>query len=215
MRVKFSAGEALPVEAHDRSARARRNDVRPFQLHFFRRRRPDEPPAALPPRQVKIELQTAQQGEDDRLPADSVAYFPARLVRGIPALIVDGDPSAEFGRAESFYLRRALAPPGPVPSGVAAEVVTESEFESLTLDKYQVIFLLNIYRLGDKTAENIERLEKWVAAGGGLVIMPGDQIDEQFFNAQYWRDGGGLSPLQLENIRGDETENTWATLASG
>src|SRR5205823_6559464 len=93
-----------------------------------------------------------------------------------------------------------------------AEVVTENELESLALDKYQVMFLLNNYRLGDKTADNIERLEKWVAAGGGLVIMPGDQIVEQSFNAQYWRDGAGLSPLKLETIRGDEMEKTWANL---
>src|SRR5207237_928864 len=109
---------------------------------------------AVPPRQVKVELQTAKQGADDRLGADSVAYLPARLVRGIPALVIDGDPSADFGRAESFYLRRALSPTGPVASGVAAEIVTENEIDSLALDKFQVIFLLNNYRLGDKTAEN-------------------------------------------------------------
>ena len=37
--------------------------------------------------------------------------------------------SAEFGRAESFYLRRALAPLGPVPSGVAAEIVSENDLQ--------------------------------------------------------------------------------------
>ena len=36
-------------------------------------------------------------------------------------------------------------------------------------------------------------------AGGGLVILPGDQIDEQFFNDHYCRDGAGLSPLKLES----------------
>jgi len=50
------------------------------------------------------------------------------------------------------------------------------------------------------------------AVGGGLVLMPGDQIDEQSFNEQYWRDGAGLSPIKLENIRGDESEKTWASL---
>ena len=75
-----------------------------------------------------------------------------------------------------------------------------------------MIFLCNVYRLGDKTAENIAQLEKWVEAGGGLVLLPGDQIDEQFFNDQYFRDGAGLSPLRLENIHGDETEKTWADL---
>lgn len=212
VRVKFSAGEALPVESTiDRLAPGETTSVR-FNFTFSGEEQADEAAHHLPPRQVKIELQTAQQGADDRLPGDSIAYFPARLVRGIPTLIIDGDPSAEFGRAESFYLRRALAPLGPVPSGVAAEVVTENELESLALDKYQVIFLLNNYRLGDKTADNIQRLEKWVAAGGGLVLMPGDQIDEQYFNAQYWHDGTGLSPLRLDSIRGDEMEKTWALL---
>ena len=42
---------------------------------------------------MKVEVTTAKQGEDDRLPADSVAYYPARIVRGIPALIVDDTPA--------------------------------------------------------------------------------------------------------------------------
>jgi hypothetical protein len=75
-----------------------------------------------------------------------------------------------------------------------------------------VIFLANVYRLGDKTAENIEKLEKWVQEGGGLVILPGDQIDEQAFADFYYKDGAGLSPLKFEAIKGDETEKTWAAL---
>jgi hypothetical protein len=210
LRVKFSAGGALALESTiDRLAPGETTSVR-FNFTFAADEESDDPTRlALAPRQVRVELLTAQQGADDRLPADSVAYFPARLVRGIPTLIVDGDPSADFGRAESFYLRRALAPIGPVPSGVAAEVVTENELESLALDKYQVIFLCNVYRLGDKTAENIEKLERWTLGGGGLVILPGDQIDEQFFADFYFRDGEGLSPIKLENIQGDETEKTW------
>jgi hypothetical protein len=212
IRLKFSAGEALPLESPvERLAPGETASVR-FNFTFSGDEPEGDETTNLPPRQVKVELLTAQQGADDRLPADSVVYFPARLVRGIPTLIIDGDPSAEFGRAESFYLRRALAPIGPVPSGVAAEVITENELESVQLEKYQVIFLLNNYRLGDKTADNIQRLEKWIAAGGGLVIVPGDQIDEQYFNLQYWREGAGLSPLRLENIRGDESEMTWASL---
>lgn len=213
IRVKFSAGDSLPLESTiERLAPGESSSVR-FNFTFSADEETDDPAKkTLPPRQVKVELATGQQGADDRLQADSVAYFPARLVRGIPTLIVDGDPSADFGRAESFYLRRALAPGGPVPSGVAAEIVTESELDSLTLERYQVIFLANVYRLGDKTAENIEKLEKWVIAGGGLVILPGDQIDEQAFADFYFKDGAGLSPLKLEAIKGDETEKTWATL---
>jgi hypothetical protein len=213
LRVKFSAGDALPVETTiDRLAPGESTSVR-FNFTFSgEEESPEEARRALAAGRVKVELLTGRQGEDDRLPADSVAYFPARLVRGVPALIIDGDPSADFGKAESFYLRRALAPLGPVPSGVAADIITENELEGTQLDKYQVIYLCNTYRLGDKTAENITRLEKWVAAGGGLVLLPGDQIDEQFFNEQYFKDGAGLSPVRLENIRGDESEKTWVAL---
>jgi hypothetical protein len=211
VRVKFSVGDALPsITTIDRLASRETSSVR-FHFTFG----PDEADTAEnnpAPRQVKVELQTEDQGRSDRLPNDSVAYFPARVVSGIPTLILDGDPSADFGRAESFYLRRALMPAGPVPSGVIAEVITEDEVESIALDKYQVIFLLNNYRLGKKTAENIGHLEKWVASGGGLVLLPGDQIDEQAFNSQYWRDGLGLAPLKLASIQGDELENTWVRL---
>jgi hypothetical protein len=213
LRVKFSAGDALPVETTiDRLAPGENTSVR-FNFTFSAdEEAADAAKNTLPPRQVKVELLTSRQGEDDRLPADSIAYFPARLVRGLPALIIDGDPSADFGKAESFYLRRALAPRGPIPSGVAADIITENELEATQLDKYQVIFICNAYRLGDKTAENINRLEQWVKNGGGLVLLPGDQIDEQSFNDQYYRDGAGLSPVRLENIRGDETEKTWTGL---
>jgi hypothetical protein len=211
VRVKLIVGDALPLTTTiDRLAAGETASVR-FHFTFAA----DEADAAAgnpAPWQVKVELQTEDQGGSDRLPNDSVAFYPARVVRGIPALIVDGDPSSDFGRAESFYLRRALMPAGPIPSGVMAEVITEDEVESISLDKYQVIFLLNNYRLGEKTIENIERLEKWVARGGGLVLLPGDQIDESAFNSQYWRDGLGLAPLKLIAIRGDELENTWARL---
>lgn len=214
VRVKFIAGEALPLQNEIEKIAPGETVNTSFSFAFTGDEELDAlaAPGQLSPRKVRIEVSSAAAGEDDRLPADSVSYFPARLVRGIPALIVDGDPSSAFGKAESFYLKRALAPNGPVPSGIAADIVTESEFESLKLEKYQVIFLCNVYRLGEKPDETIAALEKWVAAGGGLVIFPGDQIDEGFFNQHYFKDGAGLSPLKLDNIKGDETDETWSLL---
>ncbi|MGI8981934.1 MAG: BatA domain-containing protein [Pirellulaceae bacterium] len=214
VRIKFGAGDSLPLQEEIERLAPGATESRSFSFTFSAEDENAEAAlrATLPPRKVKVEVTTAKQGEDDRLPADSVAYYPARIVRGIPALIVDGDPSAAFGKAESFYLKRSLTPNGPVPSGVVVDVVTESEMESLTLDKYGVIFLCNVYRLGDKTVENIEKLRKWVEAGGGLVMMPGDQVDEAFFNDNYYKDGSGLSPFKLENIKGDEAEKKWVNL---
>ncbi|ADB17367.1 conserved hypothetical protein [Pirellula staleyi DSM 6068] len=212
VRVKFTAGDALPLENTIEKIPAGQSAAATFSFTFSSDESATGAEADLEPREVKIELAPEMDAESDSLAGDSVAYFPARVVRGIPALIVDGDPSASFGRSESFYLKRALSPLGPVPSGVAVDVITENELEAAQLDKYEVIFLCNVYRLGDKTLENLLRLERWTEAGGGLVIFPGDQIDEQFFNDNYYRDGAGLSPLRLENVRGDETENTWVSL---
>ena len=207
VRVRLTSGDSLPIVQEIDKIPASGTETTSFSTVFTAEE--NENAEFLPPRQVKIEVLTAKQGDDDRLAADSVLYFPARIVPGVPVLIVDGDPSADYGRAESFYLRRALAPKGNTPSGIRAEIVTEQEFETLPLEKYQIVILCNVYRLGDKTAEAVQRLEKWVEKGGGLVIMPGDQVDEQYFDEYYYRDGAGPAPIRLEGIKGDETEGTW------
>jgi hypothetical protein len=66
--------------------------------------------------------------------------------------------------------------------------------------------------LGEQTQAAVGRLEQWVARGGGLVLLPGDQIDEPSFNAQWWREGAGLAPLGLAGIAGDDTETRWVQL---
>lgn len=163
------------------------------------------------PRRVRVDLQ-ANSPSEDCLVGDSTAYFPAQVTRGIRTLLIDGDPSSEFGRAESFYLSRALSPSGPIRSGIVPEVITENDLDSAKLDDYQVVFLLNTYRLGAQASENLGRLEQWVARGGNLVVLPGDLVDLSFFNGQLWREGQGLSPLRLEAIRGDEQHMTWVSL---
>jgi hypothetical protein len=75
-----------------------------------------------------------------------------------------------------------------------------------------VIWLLNCDRLGASPIDLVERLTKWVEAGGSLVIAPGDQVDVALFNRHYWQEGRGLSPLALESIQGDEQRGAWANL---
>jgi hypothetical protein len=132
--------------------------------------------------------------------------------RGTRVLLVDGDPSAEQTQAESFFLQRALAPPGHVRSGILADVAAADELATLELAKYQVAFLLNVAQLGMETESVIARLERWVAAGGGLVMMPGDQVDAASFNKHFWRDGRGTAPLALATIAGDDRRENWASL---
>ena len=163
VRVKFSAGGIAAVcrKKSNGSPPAKRQQPLVL-LRLFRRRRemPGRSAGHASAAQGESGGDHRKQGEDDRLPADSVAYYPARMVRGIPALIVDGDPMRRFRQGGVVLSQTVARPNGPVPSGVAMDIVTESEMESLSLDKYGVIFLCNVYRLGDKTLENIDKLRQ-------------------------------------------------------
>jgi hypothetical protein len=165
-------------------------------------------------REVRVGLEA--KAAVDRLREDSVGYFAARVTRGMRVLLIDGAGDAADGEGESYFLKRALAPEGPVPSGIVTQVVGEQELETIELENYDVIFWLNGYRLYEQAegslargGGSLARLDKWVARGGSLVLMPGDQVDASQFNAGLWREGRGLSPLKLEAIRGDKEKTSW------
>ncbi|MDG2469931.1 MAG: BatA domain-containing protein [Pirellulaceae bacterium] len=168
----------------------------------------------------------------DSVEVDSTRYFAARVKRGTSVLLVDGDPSAIEDRSETYYLRRALRPVDS-NSGVIPTVIGLSELSSVDFSKYQVVYLCNVDELSQG---QLETLEKWVAEGGSLVLMVGDQINEAIFNRQFYFDpekskrvaesksatevqkmvgGGGLSPLKLTGMDGDVNQESWVNLDLG
>ncbi len=209
--VSFTVSDSIPLIGRiDRIAAGTTESI-PFTYTFARPE--DEHVGSAPePVPVRVEMSVDGSPEADRLAADNVRYYAARIVDGTPTLIVDGDPSAAYGRSESFFLRRALAPPGELLSGIAVDTVTDGDFEGMKLDPYQVIYLCNVYRLSEQRRD---ALQDWVAAGGGLVVALGDQIDAESYNQHLYRDGKGLLPLRLETIRGDESQRTWVSFDVG
>ncbi len=149
----------------------------------------------------------AAEIEPDALPADNRRTCVARVRSGVNVMLVDGDPSSEYGEAETFFLARALRPPGDAASGNVVEVITEDQFANADLAEQQVLFLANLYQADPA---QLEALKRWVEAGGGLVIFLGDQVDAQIYNDQLGPAGAGLLPSRLTRVMGDETERTWA-----
>jgi len=149
----------------------------------------------------------AAEIEPDALPADNRRTCVARVRSGVNVMLVDGDPSSEYGEAETFFLARALRPPGDATSGNVVEVITENQFASADLSEQQVLFFANLYQVDPA---QLEALKRWVEAGGGLVIFLGDQVDAQIYNGQFGAAGAGLLPSPLTGVMGDETERTWA-----
>ena len=146
--------------------------------------------------------------EKDRLLADSEAYFAARVIRGYPILVVDGDPSSNPVKGETYYLQPAISPPGEWGNLLTA--VTYTEFETLSLSEYRVIFLCNVDEI---STDRLSNLKTWVENGGGLVIMPGDRVVAETFNKQFFQKGKGLSPIELVEIQGDVTRTRWEKLS--
>ena len=210
--VRFTAGQSLPlVDTIDRIPAGSAVTV-PFTFTFARPDRVSntEGTESVRPEAIPVAASFAREGtgDIDHLLEDNERFYAARVASGIRTLIVDGDPSAAYGRAESFSLQRALAPPGDIFSGIRCDVVTDVEFDSVRLDDYHVVYLCNLYRLTDQRRV---MLEAWVRGGGGLVVFPGDQIDEHVYNETLYRDGDGLMPVRLDRVLGDETEEKWVS----
>ncbi|NOT30968.1 MAG: hypothetical protein HOP15_11020 [Planctomycetes bacterium] len=148
--------------------------------------------------------------EGDRLAVDdqraAVVYVPAPL----RVLLVNGAPSDELGRDEVGVLRAALEPPDDdvlarSPAGsyspfLCSEVVAaafgspEGEPES-----FDVVVLANVASL---SAQVVEKLERWVARGGCLLLTLGDRTSDpsalDSLNTRLWRaDDSGLLPARL------------------
>ena len=155
---------------------------------------------------IRAEIDRQSLGEtglaNDQLLEDSSALFAARVIEGISVLLVDGDPSASSERSETHYLHSLDV----IGTGLNMETATVSELETVSLSKYQVIFLCNV---DEASPDRIKSLEQWVDDGGALVLMPGNRVRASTFNAAFYRNGAGVSPISLTSIAGDPTMSSW------
>ena len=192
--VTFTAGGAMPLRGRLDDIKAGAQAAAPFTFTFG-----DAGPSAV---QADIPVHA--------LPRTSARFYAARVERGLPVLLVDGSPSGEYGESETFYLEHALVPPGEALSGIEVQTIAENQFDGVSLDRFQVVVLANLYRMAD---ERVAALAQWVRAGGGLLWFLGDQVDETAYNEKLHAAGAGLLPLALAGTRGDESERQWVNLS--
>ena len=116
-------------------------------------------------------------------------------------LLVDGEPDdgSEDG-GETMFLQAALDPGGDQPSGVAVEVVAETALGEVDFAPFDMVWLCNAPA---PSPSIVEKLEKFVAAGGGLAIFLGAQVDPTRYVETMWKGGKGLLPLPIGDIAGD------------
>ena len=130
--------------------------------------------------------------QKDAVLTDNTRHFACTIPGAFPVLIIDGSPSRDDG----FYLSTALQPgagasPGWSPQVEAASFLRQHE----RLADYAAICLLDVARLG---RPEVEALEQYVEAGGGLAVFLGTEVQRSFYNESLYRDDTGLLPAPID-----------------
>jgi hypothetical protein len=119
------------------------------------------------------------QTTHDKLKADDVRYFISNYKEESRILIVDGDPREDSRLSETYYLARALE----TISENAATNITILDNNSILnkdLSDYELVYLANV---GEITPSFAKELEKFVNAGGTVVIFLGNRVSMGSYNA--------------------------------
>ena len=133
----------------------------------------------------------------DGVALDNVRIRAVDVLSAVSVLIVNGEPSTDHLRDETYLLQTALHPAGRAASGNEPTVIEEHDLEVADLSAHDVVILANVARI---TAGAQRKLEQFVQAGGGLVVFAGDQVDPDFYNERLHNGGRGLLPAAVNDF---------------
>jgi hypothetical protein len=125
---------------------------------------------------------------DDRLRIDNDRYRVVDVVSELKVLIVEGDRGVGLMSGSAAFLDLALAPPKELgangqptktDSEVSPEVISDLELGNKVLSDYRAIILTNVAQL---PAPQAQAIEKFVRAGGTLLLFMGEQVNADAYN---------------------------------
>lgn len=163
-------------------------------------------------------LRGRYQIADDRFPDDDQFLFTLSVSPPIKVLLVNGNPVPDPFENEGLYLRTALTahgeeeekpknePPapevtssGPAPATLApskeyvrsldVQEIPEGNVNPETLRDAAAVILANC---GQLNGQHFTWLRDYVSAGGGLLIFPGDKVNPDVYNKQFFAVPGPL-----------------------
>jgi hypothetical protein len=120
------------------------------------------------------------EASEDALAIDDHRYALATLREEVPILLVNGDPRTVRYEDELFYLSAALRPGDRADSGAVLTTTTLDELAGVEIDDYAVVVLANVPAL---PRPQVDRLRRWIEAGGGLFTAVGDNVSVDDYNA--------------------------------
>jgi hypothetical protein len=144
----------------------------------------------------------------DPLQADNTLQAAVLVWDKVPVLLVNGDPSREPLRGETDFLQIALQPFGAgkveLADLITPRIIEERALNSDALTAARVLVLANVRQLSDT---QFRAVDQFVHAGGGLLILPGDQCNADWYNRTLYADGNGMLPVNFVSLAGSLQES--------
>ena len=145
--------------------------------------------------------------KSDGLQLDSTRHLVVDVRDEVRVLLVDGERKPDKLSSETDFLRKALEVnaygDGDGPGLIRAEVIGETELVDRDLNQFDVVFLGNVVSFDERA---ITALEEFTRRGGVVVFGVGGLVNKDAYNQLLWREGKGLFPAKLLEIRGGTLE---------
>jgi hypothetical protein len=141
----------------------------------------------------------------DSLTVDDVRTLAFEVRAPIRVLAVDGDPDPPAGAmAETYILKPTLATHDGGPITVKTESATDYEGRT-DFASFDLVILANVEHPA-RTPEQRQRLDRFVRAGGALMLTVGDHVAADVWNHELFGDTSPLLPAHLGEPRVDPSK---------
>ena len=146
----------------------------------------------------------------DDLIGDNAAFLDLQVRSALRVVVIDGRPNALNPiESESLLFAGAIDPGRLGLWGVRVDIVAVDSASAIRLGDYDVVVMLDVGELpsaiedGRAVWHQVDALQRYVTAGGGLAIFTGEQANPSFYNGPMFAGGLGLSPFRIGPPRGD------------
>ena len=149
-------------------------------------------------------LVTVRSGPD-AMPGDNRGDLAIEVLPVLPLVIVEGDTPPGGSRRGAGFLRDALSPArDPTPS-ILVRTVPVRDFDPALLTRDltgqgvlpRVLILADVPRL---TPPQIDAVQKFLDAGGGVLVTLGERVDGGFYTRELYRGGRGWLPAAVGEL---------------
>ena len=136
---------------------------------------------------------------DDGSKFDDRRFFTMEIDQEIPVGLVRAKQEEIAYSDDAYYLQRAFSSGrAGRASAVLPVMLTSADLLGEPLEKYRVLFCVN---LPAPEGEAADRLRNYVANGGNLVWICGENVDPAAYNRMNEAAGGQLLPAPLGEVR--------------